>query len=272
MTLNRIILDKLRLVQHPKEALFSQTLKDILDHGHTGPWREECGRLFTKILTRIAVEENVSPFDDDESEILFKHHLPDFVTGMIQALEELIFSPIEATDFVAEIEAFETTLHLLLRLMEWTVWNYEGGRCIYGKDSAQKAESIFHLAAFEIEVWGDRDEVWLNVIDLLESEYDMKKAIESGDTVYSCTTYSTIVYELPPHIVMNREYWQTALGIAPCLIVSVQSRIVDQTRLRIALKDLKEPAKALSSGVFEADILNKIANSCGTPFNEFTLH
>ncbi len=271
MTLDRILRDKLSLVKHPRDELFGHALKAILDAGHSAPWREECRRLFAHILDRIAVEENVSPFYDQESKDLLKHHLPDFVSGMIQALEELLFQPVGLSDLTKEIEVFETSLHLLLRLMEWSVWNYEGGRCIYGKDSLQKAESIFRLPAFEIEVWGDRDEVWLSVMDLLESQYGLKKAIESTDIVYSCTTYSVIVHELPSSLIFNEAYWRTIDGIEPCMILSVQTRMVDQTILRIAFKDLNKLDKVVSKGSFEAEIFDRVVNDCGRPFDECTI-
>ncbi len=270
--LKRILAEKLELIQHPEDIYFKEALKAIYQKGLSPSWRNECTQILTRLLSRIALEENVSPFDEDESEILFKHHLPDFITGIIQALEEILFIPPGPEDAHSEATDFETALHLLLRLLEWMVWNYEGGRCIYGRVNAEKAESLFQVATFELEVWGDRDEVWLTVLDILKGQFHLGASLEAADTYYSCRTYSSILKNLPRGLAQNEAYWASRHhAFSPVLIISVQSRIVDQTWVKIILKDIKDP-HVKSSGVLEGDILGRIASICGTPFEEPLLH
>ena len=271
--LKRILAEKLDLIQHPKDIYFKEALRSIFACGHSGAWKDGCRELFTKILSRIAIEENVSPFDEEENEILFKHHLPDFVTGLIKALEEILYLPDDSSAFNRRApDEFETALHLLLRLLEWTVWNYEGGRCIYGRENAQRAESVFKLAHHKLEVWGDRDEVWLTLMDILKEEFHLEQQIETSETYYSCRTYSMIIRNLPGEVALAGEYWCSPTPpSAPIMIVSIQSKIIDQSTVKLELKDLKDQSQK-STGILEANILGRVANICGTPFYETLTH
>ena len=271
--LKKILAEKLGLIQHPKDIYFKEALKAIFARGPTGTWKEECRRLFTRVLSRIAIEVNVSPFDEDQNEILFKHHLPDSVTGMIRAIEEILFiSDRSATHHMDVTEEFETALHLILRLLEWTVWNYEKGRCIYGQKNVRFAESVARLARHRVEVWGDRDEVWLTLIGILAEEFHLGNQIESSETYYSCSTYSMIIKNIPDCTVRMEKYWsQSTPPRMPALIVAIQARIVDQSLVEIELRDLKDHFLR-STGVLEGEMLARVADLCGTPFGDSMVH
>lgn len=258
----KLIGEKLHLIQHPEDILYKETLKRLLDEGITPTWRDKARKLFTKLLSRIALEEKLTPFDNDEDELLFKHHLPDFIAGIIQTLEEILFAP---RNPFQEKENYETVIHLLLRLFEWTVWNYEAGRCIYGIKNAQKAESLFNISSFEVEVWGDRDEVWLTTLEILENDFSMRGLFDHAETYYSCKTYGSIIRKLPSEIADNPRNW-TGPGKthSPILIIGIQIKIIDHSKVRMMLTDLKNPSLK-SSGRLENTILSEIAASCGTP-------
>ena len=262
--LRALLQHKVSLLGRPEDSFWRRTLEAVLSAPPEPKegWQRPGTELLFRIRTRIAAEEGVSPLEERPSEALFRHHLPDFVTGCLQALERILLAGGDPGASPEEEQL--TAAHLLLKVVEWLVWNYED-RCVYGPDAEEKARGYLDAARFGAEVWGDRDEVWLTLLEVAADALGLDPSrLPLKRQAVACRGYGLLIPGLSGRA-SSPEAWTA--GRVPediGIILAVARSVVDQAVVRVSLLDLG-PGGAKPSGWLEGQILSRVAELTGTP-------
>lgn len=265
--LSQILHHKISNIIEPKDREIISSLKHILQEPVETPeeWRSRAASMFTQMMARIAMEEGVSPYEDDENP--FKHHLPNFISTTLSEIEKIVFSPLDAN--VEPDELRYTLTHLLLKVAEWIAWNYEG-RCLFGEDSDRKASELEKMTRFQIELWGDKDEVWLYLMDLLRDEWGLGNKIHFMEPLFGCRRYGLLIPFDANRYLANPSYWETVPPEKEITLITTMTTILtDQTRVSLEfLGRTLKGERAKSTGICEGLMLSQLAKICGTPTEE----
>lgn len=170
--------------------------------------------LLVKIMAKIAREEGIANLKTPDDEDILKDHLPAHITNLIARLSEIIYAEtLLNTSKTMPADERLFCAHALLKLIEWIVWNYDQ-RCLYGKNLDKMAAELAKKASIGVNIYGSKDEVWLNIIDYL---CGMKNAIELSKPIYGCVfyagTYCIKIEPVPTKYTDNSEADWGRLGI-----------------------------------------------------------
>jgi len=261
--LSQLLRCKLSAISDPKFRSISETIKEILNHAPTADerWRYSGQTLFRALVTQIGREEQVA--GAVETPDLLTRYVPNFISAILRDLDTLLFHP--STPLADPTEQPLLVAHLLLRLAEWTMMNYEW-ECLYGPMPDSVAAKRMEGLRFELEIWGDRDEIWLNLLEITEARLPgISKRL--SDPVLGCQCYwakmdlegkdEGLGY-LEPSGVTVEHIW---------IEMGIKTLLTDQTVVKTELKAASKGVPVQSLGKLEGEILATLGHMCGTPFS-----
>ncbi len=214
--------------------------------------------MLTRILARIASEEGLDSKGNPYDEEILKDYIPDTMANAITALAEILFAK-----SVVRPKA-EVALGLLLKLYEWSVWNYDG-RSVYGEKIEQEARRIFDSMDPGVVVYGNKEEVWNGLDEILLDTFDMQGHVLCRAPVLGYRTYSEEIEMVCPEIWCSERFWVGHLSpVSLILKTAASTRTVDQTEVRLSCHGLASNRDLIESKrKIESIILHKLVEMCG---------
>jgi hypothetical protein len=249
---------KLNNINHQNDIEFKTMLTHILSisHDSTDNWQKIGRNILTSIIANIAKEEGIYSFNNKDDEEKFKDHLPNDIANTITQLSKFLLGPSPYK------ENKITVLFLLLKLFEWMIWNYEG-RCIYGENMDQQARLMMETIGKNIEIFGNKDEIWLYSANILE-EILKQRPVIGQKPVLGCYTYAERVIISNDAILEDKKNWNGAiLPISGELILSVHTKAIDQTSVGISITGRHASGKEEKSIRLEDIFLARLIELCG---------
>gem|GEM_PF-4799418 len=166
---------KIGLLRH------SQEYKGLLDY--FDPYieglltdREDClyplSRLFYSVVAELCLQEGVGCFSSQEDEMALKDRLPDTVAGWVSVMLTLFGAG--ETSFHSSMQVIspkETAGLLMLRLLEWKYWNYEG-RLLYGSENERLVREAIARLPYQMEMTGEMEDAAHILVSFLNSGPD----------------------------------------------------------------------------------------------------
>jgi|GEM_PF-2016661 hypothetical protein len=219
-------------------------------------WQETGKEFLTSIILKIAVNEGISKFKDYDDEEFLKEHIPLDISNTITELANILHHH----EYLKIIEKRITAAFLIIKIYEWMTWNYES-RCLYGDNIFFSAAEIFDNCDIEVNLWGEKDEIWLIIINFLE-----EFGIKSISPFYSCKIYSeefsfnfANLLNFFTSMSLLSNYGPDNLPVKATLLISLKTLTMDKVIFKSGLKLYdkdKNPIK--SNGFFEKIILDKL--------------
>lgn len=222
-------------------------------------WQHVGQKILSQMMVRMATEEEVPAFVGGGEAL--RDRLPDRVGNAISQLSEVLVLPVPEEPEDARLIA----VHLLLNISEWMVNNYEN-RCLYGEKENRNASDLLKALHLGVEIWGDKDEVWLVLGELLD-EWSLGKAFRAASPVLGSRTYGVRLERIRSPRLMHPAIW--AGGVLPevaTLIITVTGTATDHTYVQALLTGRAETGQDVpSSGRFEGEFFAALAENCGSP-------
>lgn len=253
-----LIKTKLDNIKHQNDIEFKTILTHILSIPYDSPenWQKIGKDVLTHIIANIAKEEGIYSFNNKGDEEKFKDHLPNDIANTITQLSKFLLG----TSLYKENKV--TVLFLLLKLFEWKTWNYEG-RCLYGEDMDQQAKLIMDSIGRKIEIFGNKDEIWLYSANILE-EILKQRPVIGQKPVLGCSTYAERVIIANGAILEDNKNWNgSILPVSGELILSVHTKAIDQTSVSISITGRHASGKEETSIRLEDIFLARLVELCG---------
>lgn len=253
-----LIKNKLNNIKHQDAIEFKKALLDILyiSHDNQDNWKKIGRDILTHIIAKIAKEEGIYSFSNKNDEEKFKDHLPNDIANTITQLSKFLLGPFSHRDNKI------TVLFLFIKLFEWMTWNYEG-RCLYGENMDQQAKLIMDNTEKDIELFGNKDEIWLYSANILEEIFKQPSVI-GQKPILGCYTYAERVIISNNDVLKDNKNWNGVTPpIAGELLISVHTNAIDQTSVGISIKGRHASGKEERSLRLEDIFLTRLAELCG---------
>lgn len=244
----------------PKDSWAVSLMRDIqaAARHNDGSWIGIAQGMLTKILARIASEEGLSSKGNPYDEEVLKDYIPDTMANIITALAEILFAKT-----VLGPQA-EIALGLLLKLYEWSIWNYDG-RSVYGEELEQRARGIFDSIETGIIVYGNKEEVWNDLDEILMDTFNSKGHVLCKAPILAYRTFSEEIEIACPKNWCDERFWAGHPGPVSILLkTAISSKTVDQTEVRLSCHGLTSSRELVESNrKIESIILRKLVEACG---------
>ncbi|MDA8163193.1 MAG: hypothetical protein M0022_09875 [Desulfobacteraceae bacterium] len=238
-----ILTAKISNINHKNDIEFKETLIKILNliSDNTDKWQKFGQKLLTTIITRIAREEGIHSFKNIKDENNLKEHIPSDITNTINQLTNI---SLNSSNIYPTKEIKLTMLFLIIKLIEWIIWNYEG-RCIYGNKIDSQAKLLFDFTDNKIELFGNKDEIWICAENILKDIFKQRHIL-GQKSLFGCHTYAeeASIYKY------NQK-----------LILAAQTKAIDQTVFGLSIFEQNYSLNRLNR--LEDIILTNLKELCG---------
>ncbi len=254
-----VVKAKLSAITDPRFQPLAEEITSIV-HGQPG-WRNRAASLFHAFVSQIATEEGIEGGEDEPA--LLTGLVPNFVAAMIDDLREIL---LKGAARVAEPQEHPLlAAHLLLKLAEWSVSNYQW-ECLYGPLADSRIARLMEGLQYGLEVWGDRDEIWITLLDITEQVLPGTARSLEAPLVGCRGLWARLSIDPPGEV----ERWFRTDENAPTvdaawMEMGVKTILTDQTVVRIHLKGQSGGGATESSGVLERRILALLGQKSGGP-------
>ncbi len=257
-----LVRTKLSYLTSDKDQNLKNTLQEILDTSSAmkGRWQIPAQGLFFDMLEMINRNEGLDLPSPSAFEVL-GDHIPAHIANILQELSELL----SAASRESMEGQHETSVYLLLKVAEWVNMNYEN-RCLYGETMEEEAGRLFEQATERLMVWGDKDEIWSALEDIL-IQWGLGEFMAGAHAVLGCRTYGLVIDGIDVSTVLHSANWEgNEVPETTSLVVGLRTEAVDQTLVQAVLKAGAEDQPCpRSTSRFEKSLLSAIAQVCGSP-------
>ncbi len=259
--LAQLLRTKLSAITDERFAPLAHSIEEVLAASSHGgqEWRKTGRDLFLMLVHRLEEEEGIEGATEAPSRLT--RYVPNFISAILSDLEALLLG---APETVADPQERPLlTAHLLLKLTEWTVMNYQW-ECIYGPDADAAASRRLEGLPFGLEIWGDRDEIWTNLIEITESVLPGTSK-RLAEPVLGCHSYWARM-DLEKEADVTVFFESCPVGaIKPWIEMGIKTMLTDQAVVKVGLMGECGGENISSNGDLEREILTLLGHQCGTP-------
>jgi len=254
----KLLSSKIHQIKNDKDTQLAMAMSHFINppQDNSFKWQETGKEILTSMILKIAVNEGISRFKDYSDEEFLKEHIPLDISNTITELANILHTP----EYFKIIEKRITSAFLIIKIYEWMTWNYES-RCLYGDNIFFSAAEIFDNCDIEVQLWGEKDEIWLIIINFLE-EFEIK----SVSPYYSCKIYaeefsfnfSNLLNYFNPKQLMEG-YGLENQPVKASLSIGIKTLTMDKVIFRLKIRLSGKNLNIIkSNGFFEKIMLDKL--------------